>query len=126
MIGLVDPKQLQATIDGFNQARFAGESIYETDAPVRRGQRALGQLVMDVRSAHHWAITFGKVAPVQSLLKAPPACSNPIENTVAAHSKILRASLGNLCLHTLIRRKTLDVFEFFSSTWKIRGGDMLA
>ena len=67
MVGQVDPKQLEITIDGVDQARFAGELIHQTDATVVGCQCALGQLIVNVRRSHHGAIAFGKVVPIEAI-----------------------------------------------------------
>ena len=53
MIGQVDLQQLQALVEGVDEAEPAREGVEEADAAAGNAARALGDFVMDVAGSHH-------------------------------------------------------------------------
>src|SRR5207253_5418651 len=70
MVGKVDLEQLQATVDGLDQADLANERVHSADAADSDAAAAFADLIVDVAGGHHRFGAAPQVGRVQTALDA--------------------------------------------------------
>ena len=91
VVGQVDLEQVQAAVDGVDEAELAGQQVDGADAAVADAAAALGDFVVDVAGGEHGLGTAAQVALVEAVLDAALAAGQFL-SYAGVHSKSLRSS----------------------------------
>jgi hypothetical protein len=90
MVGAVELEQVQAAVDGVDEADPACQGVHGTDAAAADTAGAVGDLIVDVAGGEHGPLAVGCVRPVETALEAPLAVGQ-LPTYLGLHSKSLRA-----------------------------------
>jgi hypothetical protein len=91
MVGQVDLQQLQAAVQGVDEAELAGESMNEADAAEGDAVGTFGDLIVNVAGSHHGLGAAAEILLVQSALD-PALAVGQFSSYAGFHSKSLRAT----------------------------------
>jgi hypothetical protein len=70
VVGQVDLQEVQAAVDGVDQAQASGQQVDGADAAGADAAAAAGDLVMDVAGGEHGSVAATDIGPVQAAFDA--------------------------------------------------------
>ena len=114
VVGQVELEQVQALVDGVDEAELAGQGVDGADAAVGDAAGAVGDLVVDVGGGEHGSGAAAEVGFVEAAFDAALAVGQP-PSYDGIHSKSLVGPGVRERVHLLKPRKTPRDFEFFAN-----------
>src|SRR5438105_2015994 len=115
MIGFVirqmDLEQVQALVDGVDQAELTGHGMEGADPAVREAPAAFGNLIMDVPGGEHRLVAVAELGLVQAAVNAALAVGQFVVYS-RVHSKSLRPPGFGEMTYLFKHRKSRDISSF--------------
>jgi hypothetical protein len=113
VVGQVELEQVQATVDGLDEADLACQGVQGPNAAAAEAAGAVGDLVVDGAGGEHGLSAVRDVGLVQAAFNAALAVGQLLAY-LAFHSESLGEGTGCWSAQTMKPRKTPRDFDFFS------------
>ena len=89
VVGQMELEQVQAAVDGVDEAELAGQGVDGADAAVADAAGAVGDLVVDVAGGEHGLVAAAQVGLVEAAFD-PALAVGQLPAYLGVHSKSLR------------------------------------